>query len=228
MNVLKRIRNYIFYCGIEKEEYKELKRDAYISNFVVWRSIHCMMTVLFALLFIDSLTFGIMAPNKWFYLAGLVYSVSLTALFLFLLDRESIAAQLLIYLSISMLFLLGALVASNHSNMPATTFIVILIITPMFMIDKPYFMAIELFVASAVYLVWMYYVKPLNIWKVDLANIVIFTVIGIFLHIIANSLRIKEFVLTRKIRIQKDTDELTGLKNKSAITREINEYLTDA
>ena len=36
---------------------------------------------------------------------------------------------------------------------------------------------------------------------------------------------IKEFVLIRKINIQKDTDEMTGLMNKSALTHEINEYL---
>ena len=53
------------------------------------------------------------------------------------------------------------------------------------------------------------------------------TVLGIFLHIIANSIRIKEFVLTRKINIQKDMDEMTGLKNKGSLTREINEYLAD-
>ena len=52
-------------------------------------------------------------------------------------------------------------------------------------------------------------------------------VIGSFLNVISNSLRIREFVLTRKIRIQRDTDEMTGLKNKGSLTREINEFLAD-
>ncbi|MBR4769172.1 MAG: GGDEF domain-containing protein, partial [Lachnospiraceae bacterium] len=43
----------------------------------------------------------------------------------------------------------------------------------------------------------------------------------------ANSVRIREFVLTGEIKIQKDYDELTGLKNKSALTREINAFLED-
>ena len=102
-----------------------------------------------------------------------------------------------------------------------------LLITPMFMVDKPYFMGIELAVASVIYLVWMHGVKDPSIWKMDLINVIAFSVSGFFIHIISNSLRIKEFVLKRELNVQKDTDELTGLKNKSALTREINVFLSD-
>ena len=98
----------------------------------------------------------------------------------------------------------------------------------MFMIDKPFFMAFELIAASAVFLGWMHGVKPPEVWQIDFGNVVTFTVVGIFLNIIANAIRIKEFVLTREINVQKDTDEMTGLKNKGALTREINEYLAHA
>ena len=73
----------------------------------------------------------------------------------------------------------------------------------------------------------MHEVKPYNIWLLDVVNVLIFTIVGIFLHIMANSIRIREFVLTREIKIQKDIDDLTGLKNKGALTREINEFLLD-
>jgi len=35
----------------------------------------------------------------------------------------------------------------------------------MFMIDKPFFMGFELSVASAVFLIWTYHVKPYEIWQ---------------------------------------------------------------
>ena len=97
----------------------------------------------------------------------------------------------------------------------------------MIMIDKPFFMAIELSVASTVFLLWTYGVKPYDIWKIDCGNVIPYTVVGIFLNVIANSLRIKEFVLKREINMQKDLDDLTGLKNKGAMTREINQFLLD-
>ncbi|MCR5147937.1 MAG: GGDEF domain-containing protein [Eubacterium sp.] len=64
-------------------------------------------------------------------------------------------------------------------------------------------------------------------WQIDFANVISFTAVGIFLNVIANSLRIKEFVLTREINVQKDTDDLAGLMNKGAMTREINRFLLD-
>ena len=227
MKVLGTIKNYCLYCGIEKEEYNKIKKSAYVSNFNVWRLIHILMTAVFSFLFIYSLVSDLLKPNLFFYMSAMVYSLLVTCLFLFVLKKDSIVSQFIIYLSISMLFLFGCLISSNKPDMPSTTFIAILLITPIFMIDKPYFMAIELIVASAVYFVWMYFVKDPNIWQIDIVNTSIFLVVSIFLHIISNSVRIKEFVLTRKIDIQKDTDGMTGLKNKSALTREINEFIED-
>ena len=226
MKVLHTIRNYFCYCGIEKDEYNALKKDAYISNFRVWRVLHIVMAAVFGILFAGSFFSAMMAQNRVFYMIAFAYSAVAVILF-FRLKQDSLIAQLMIYLSISLLFVFGGLISQNKPDIPSTTFIVLLVITPMFMIDKPFFMAFELCAASAVFLVWMYSAKIYAVWRMDLLNAVIFTGVGVILHIIANSIRIKEFVLTRTINIQKDTDELTGLRNKGALTREINNFLAD-
>ena len=223
--MFRKLKNYICYCGIEKDEYNALKKEgAYVSNFNVWRVLHFLMTVIFGILFIGSLVSHLMAMNRVFYLIAFLYSAAAFCAFL-VLRKDSLAAQLIIYLSISLLFLFAGFITQNKPEIPATTFIALLLITPMFMIDKPYFMAIELCIASTVFLTWMCQVKPYAVWRYDLINVLIYTVLGIFLHVISNSIRIREFVLTRKLNIQKDTDEMTGLKNKGSLTREINEYL---
>jgi diguanylate cyclase (GGDEF)-like protein len=226
MKVLRLIRNYFFYCGIEKDEYNAIKKDAYISNFNVWKILHFLMAALFGALFIVSLRSELMKTNRLLYLLAFVYSVIAIVLF-FLMKKDSIIAQFLIYLSISLLFLFGCVLSINRPEIPAVAFIAFLLIMPMFMIDKPFFMAIELSAASAVFLLWARSVKPHDIWMIDLGNVIPFTIVGIFLNVIANSLRIREFVLTRQISIQKDTDDLTGLKNKGALTRAINQFLED-
>ncbi len=226
MKLLKKAQNYFFYCGIERDEYNALKKDAYVSNFEVWRVLHFLMAGMFAIMFIGSFYSPLLSENRILYLAGLIYSVAGIFLF-FSLEKDSLIAQFIIYLSISFLFLFGCIITSNRPEVPAVTFIAFLMITPMFMIDKPFFMAIELVAASSVFLIWMYGVKPYEVWQIDFANVAAFTLIGIFLNIIANSVRIKEFVLTREIKKQKDTDDLTGLKNKGALTREINSFLLD-
>ena len=226
MSFLRVLRNYFFYSGIEKEEYEAVKKDAYVSNYAVWRILHLVMVAVFAFLYMSSLVNDLLEMNKTFYLIALVYSVIVSILF-FVLKKDSLIAQLIIYLSISLLFVFSCLITQNKPEIPATTFITFLLIAPMFMIDKPFYMTFELSAASTVFLVWMYNVKPYEIWEMDLINVVIFTIVGIVLNIIANSIRIKEFVLTRKINIQKDTDELTGLMNKGAFTREVNAYIVD-
>ena len=225
-NLLRTLRNYYFYCGIEKEEYNALKKDAYISNFKVWKVLHFLMAAVFGMLSVASMHYGLMESNRLFYFIGFLYSAAAIALF-FVLKKDSIAAQLLIYLSMSFLFLFGALISVNQPQHNATTFIVLLLVTPMFMIDKPFFMTIELGIASATFLIWMRGVKPYDVWQLDFINVITYTVVGCILNVVANSIRIKEFVLTREIRLQKDTDEMTGLHNKSSLTREINAFLAE-
>ena len=224
MKALRIIRNYFFYCGIEKDEYNAVKKDAYVSNYVIWRLLHVLMVAAFAFLYLSSLVNDLLESNKIFYLVALAYSVIASILF-FIMKKDSLIAQLVIYLSISLLFVFACLITQNKPEIPATTFIALILIAPIFMIDKPFFMTFELIAASTVFLIWMYNVKPFEIWEMDLINVVIFTIVGIVLNIIANSVRIKEFVLTRKINIQKDTDELTGLMNNGALTREIQAVL---
>lgn len=226
MNGIKKLCNYFFYCGIEKEEYRAVKKDAYVSNFVIWRILHFLMAAVFLALFAVSLFSEMLKYNAFFYFIAFLYSI-IAVSFFFSLRKDSLIAQLIIYLSISMLFLFACLISKNNPSVPATTFIVFLLITPMFMIDKPFFMAIELCAASGVFLVWMHNVKVYEVWMIDFVNVLTFTLIGIFLNIIANAVRIREFILTREINIQKDTDEMTGLKNKGALTRNIDKFLAD-
>ncbi len=228
MKFLKTIINYICYCGIDKNEYKKIKKDAYISNFKVWRVLHCFMIIVFAFLSLASFFVKIMETNRLFYLIALGYSIVAALLFLFVFKKDSLIAQFAIYLSISLLFLFACFITKNKPNTPAATFIVFLLIAPMFMIDKPYFMSIELTVASIINILWMKSIKPYDIWQIDLINIIAFTLIGIFIHIMANSIRIKEFVLERQLERQRDYDELTGIKNKASLTREINAFFADS
>ena len=224
MKFFRKLRNYFCYCGIEKEEYKQLKKSAYVSNFEVWRVLHFLMAAAFGIAFAISLVDSMMGINKIIYGVAFGYSILATSCFFFL-KKDSIIAQFLIYLSISALLLFGVFITANKPDMPAISFIAFILITPIFMIDKPYFMTIELIVASIIFNVWMYFVKDPKIWKIDLINTIAYTILAIFIHIISNSLRIKEFVLIKQINEQKDIDDLTGLKNKSCLTREINSYI---
>ena len=223
---IKTIHNFLFYCGTDKNEFKAVKKDIYISNFSVWRILHLFITFIFGILFVLSLVTDLFKINRAAYLFAFVYSFSAFLFFLFL-KKDSLFGQFLIYLSVGMLLLFSGFIAQNNPEVPATSFIVLLLITPIFVIDRPFFMAIEICVASAVFLTWMHEKKPDNIWTMDFVNVFIFTVVSVFLNMFADAVRIKEFILKRRINIQKDMDDLTGLRNKGALTREITSYLSE-
>ena len=50
-SALNYLRNLFCYCGIEKDEYNAIKKDAYVSNFKVWRILHILMAAVFAFLY---------------------------------------------------------------------------------------------------------------------------------------------------------------------------------
>ena len=68
MKVLKILRNYFFYCGIEKEEYDAIKKDVYASNYIIWRILHFFMAFVFLALYISSLMNSRLSVNRVFYL----------------------------------------------------------------------------------------------------------------------------------------------------------------
>ena len=226
--VLLKLRDYFCSCGIDEQEYKELKKDAYVSNFLVWKAIHILMATAFGLLALNALSNDMLNRNIIIYSVAFGYSLISVLLFFFVIKKDSLIGQFYIYLSIIVLFVMGSFVSSNSPNNTAATFMVLLVITPMFMIDRPFFMSFVSLIATIVFIVWMKSVKPYDVWIMDVINAIVFCLVGIFLHIIANSIRIREFVLTKKINAQKDLDDLTGLQNKGAITREINSYLKES
>ena len=75
MSFLRVLRNYFFYSGIEKEEYEAVKKDAYVSNYAVWRILHLVMVAVFAFLYLSSLVNDLLETNRLFYLIALAYSV---------------------------------------------------------------------------------------------------------------------------------------------------------
>ena len=223
--ILRTLRNYICYCGIEKEEYNAVKKDAYVSNFEIWRFLLVLMSVAFAALFIYSVVSPFAQNNRWFYLGTFVYATIAAVVFFLFKKKDSILGQFIIYLSVLVLLGTGCLIASNKPDTPATTFIALLLVAPMFVISKPYIMITEIICADAFYLIWMSFVKEPAVFKMDFVNIIAFSAVSMITLVIACSIRIKEFILIRKINIQKDIDELTGLKNKAALTREIGNFV---
>lgn len=220
------IWKWLYSCGLPDEEYKKIKKQAYVSNFEVWKYLNILMLIAFGSVFVVTIFVPGLLSNSFPHILVAGYFALAVILFKFVLKPDSIAGQLFIYLSMIVIFLMGLRLSINKPDMMAVVFNVALVAVPMFMIDRPYFMVILLGSATAVHLICAYQVKPLIIFESDLVNCSVFCVIGIVINTFYNSIRVREFIMQNENIRQRDEDSLTGLLSKGAIERAINERLS--
>jgi len=225
--------NYFVNCGVSGEEYRSLKKKCYVRNFSVWKGLHILLTVLAGLMTVFPLISGISTEYVASYGALAGYALVVSLLFCFVLKKDGITAQLLIYLTMLVLLNGSMQIGLRNTNVRAVTFVVMLVLLPMFMLDRPFYMIIVLLGASAVYLLRAYGIfapapqgpKEAATLLGDLYSVGLFAALGCFINVFYNNLRVSEFLLENKVESQRDTDELTGLMNKSAFTRAIREHI---
>ena len=150
--LLRRLRDLFCYCGVSKETYRDLKKEAYVSNFKVWKHLHCALLVGFCLLtVILTIIHGVTDVTLvQMFMVG--YFAATSILFTSVYREDSLRAQFNIYLTMILLLVMAMLINRIQPQSSTVTFTVMLVMMPMFMIDKPYFMAILLVGAVAVYL----------------------------------------------------------------------------
>lgn len=220
------IWKWLYSCGLPDEEYKKIKRQAYVSNFEVWKYLNILMLIAFSGVFAVTVFVPGLLSNSIPHLLVAGYFMVAVILFRFVLKPDSIVGQLFIYLSMIVILLMGLRLSMNNPNMMAVVFNVALVAIPMFMIDRPYFMVILLGCATAVHMICAYQTKPFIVFESDLVNCSVFCVIGIIINTFYNSIRVREFQMQNENIRQRDEDSLTGLLSKGAIEREINEKLS--
>ncbi len=224
---LTKLINAFCFCGISKDEYRKVKKDAYVANYQSWKELHVILAVIFGGLIVACLMIGRSQP-QWIlpFIGIFLYMLVMSIVFFLLIKPKSLIGQLLIYLSMIVLLLFSAYhSAVLRPTMIATVFPILLVIFSLFMIDKPYFMAILLGVSSVIFLIISFRVKTGEALSGDIVITVLFCILGIIFNIMYNRLRVKEFTLQRELERARDTDGLTGLTNRAALTRAVNESL---
>ena len=201
-----RLCNLLFYCGFSREEYNSVKKEAYISNFNAWKYLHVFMAIVFAALLGVSLVNGNALVNVAVRSGLLVYSLVCVVLMFCVLPADSVRGQLLIYVTMIILLVLGVWTGLRRAEMMAVTFEVLLVMLAMFMIDKPYYMVLVLLGACLVYLRLVAQVKTGYALRGDTVNTVIYAAASIVINVFYNHLRVHEFLLKRAEELRFDEE----------------------
>ena len=215
--MLNRLIRLFLYCGVPKDEYNSVKKDAYVSNFRVWKYLHLFIGIAFAALYADNILQSGLTLNSFIRLGMLCYSAAVFYLFSGHVKEDSLAGQLIIYLTMVLLLLITFWLGIRRPDMMAVSFIVMLVLLPMFMIDKPYFMAIVIILSGSIYLFHAKICKSDDVFRGDVINVIAYGLLGIIINAFYNSIRIKEFLL-----IKKNAEQLVNLNKSMAETEKLS------
>ena len=194
--LLQKVRDLFCFCGLTKEEYRSIKKEAYISNFSVWKYLHVCFLIGYVLVALMLPPDNYISSSGILTLAGILYFTVASLLFFFLLKKEWLLSQFVIYLSMIVLLFSALMLNVRHPEpFVSFLFLILLVMLPMFMIDKPYFMTILLVCSVGVYLFAMHGVKAPADFRHDVIYAVFFGLFGIVINTFYNGIRAREFIL---------------------------------
>ena len=196
---LRQSRNFFCYCGLSRDEYHLVRKDAYVSNFNVWKYMHLLIVVAYSVMAVFS-TRNQLTGCAMIEIVVILYSAFMSFLFFRVLKPESLSAQLLIYLTMIIMMISTMIIRLYQPGEESVAFVVMLVLFPMFMIDKPYYMAILLTSAVAIYLSVESGKVPATVFTNDEMNTILYGCMGILINVFYNSIRFHEFILQEQER----------------------------
>lgn len=210
-------------------DYLELRPAIRNGNYRALRTMTLLCTVLFGALFgISFLNYShIVLRNQLLY--GINFAV---VLFLYLISPAIVkffpsAVTVLVYIFAVIVhgfgITIGVLTQVNH---PATSYIVLLFVIPLFFIDRPWRNALFNFISCGIFLFFSYKLKSREIFFNDLSNAMSFCFLSIICSRHFTRLRIQQLKVIKIVETERDTDTMTGVLSKAAFLREIDRLLT--
>ncbi|MBP5464343.1 MAG: GGDEF domain-containing protein [Treponema sp.] len=112
-----------------------------------------------------------------------------------------------------------------HGPFPAVTFTVMLIVLPTLPCDCPYRGNILMAIVSVIFLLFSRKVKGPYMFSNDLINVISYVLVSLFLHTHQQMSRMDDFKNRRIVKIQRDTDSMTGAMTKAAFESNTIRYL---
>lgn len=201
-----RVRSFLLYCGIRKEEYNEIHSLIWERN----RGILGITSVLaggMGLLFLILTRF--LNSNVWFPYLFLAIGSFIIFLIVKLTKKIKLkpkVVMLLCYIQMVLFCVYAGILSVQESNyaIPATSIVVFIAILPFTIDDRPLRMYFFMIMESSLYLVTSYLFKDPKIFSLDLMNVITFCLVGMGIYSVICVRNIREIFQGKKVdRLQK-------------------------
>ena len=220
-----RIGDILSRCGLSEQEFASVRYEMREKNRRMLALISSIAAVSFLCIFLSSMVSGgsvVQGGRQWAYLALGLFSAGVAAVSLWLLPRIRRLTLSLCYLFLCVMFIFAIWAGTfSQPEYPATTFCVFLVALPLMITDKPYRMSLFLALVSVLFLLSGGTCKAWEVLELDMLNCTCFIFLSITVGTTMNRTRVRELAQRKVIERQRDMDQLSGLLNKAAFTREM-------
>ena len=219
------IKNMLLYGGANKQEYKRMNPLISHENYRVWR----LLTIILEFVFIGLFIFFYVSERNdvssnyafpFLILAGSFVIISV-AFLVFIKDNSKLLMPT-IYLSMMVIF--GTLIYCcylSFSRFSVLCYLFILAFS-ILIVDKPYRYPCFVLIISIIMSV-MLFIGPEKDLPLSYLLLYLDTFAAIGLSFFNSYIRFKDLSLRRNAELQRDIDSLTGVKNKLAYEKRIND-----
>ena len=220
-----RIGDILSHCGLTEREFSSVRFEMQEKNRKMLALISSVAAMSFLCIFLSSMVFKegvVQGGRQWVYLGLGLFAAAVAAASLWVLPRVRRLILGVCYLFLSVMFGFAIWAGTfSQPEYPATTFCVFLVALPLMIVEKPYRMSLFLVLVSVLFLLSGGTCKERSILEVDMLNCTCFIFLSITVGATMNRTRMRELAQRKVIERQRDMDQLSGLLNKAAFTREM-------
>lgn len=224
-NLTEKIKTIFLYSGCaDKEEYHKILPEIQRTNFSALKMATGIANVFLVIMFLISFA-GVMPEHVYIYGGFAIFNTFFYLVLRIISQKGEKFSFLMVYLYISIIYLFGIVIGTSGNNDGSTvTFIIMLLILPLLFIDRLIKVILTTLIGSTIFLLLDYQMKAPEVFKVDLLNVIIYSLLGICLSYNIMKIHIGKLIAHIQVRFISETELLTGLKNRNAYEQNLLEY----
>lgn len=199
--LVEKIKKILLYAGVEKEEYEKVKPDIIRTNRIMVIAISGFAVALIAAMYISTYFAEGIRVNQLVYRIGFIVSFIFFLIACFVTKKSANAVNIMMSLSYSIFYIYGIMIGTiTDPENKTVTFMVMLVFLTVLFVDRPIHMAIITISYVIVFIFLCYHNKTGAILQNDVADAIIFGILGISSGTIISHIKVNGFVQAEKAK----------------------------
>lgn len=220
-----KLKEYLFYAGVTKEEFQNVKSDIVKAN---RRTVMIFSSIAFALVSVMTIMSFLqegLAKSRHVYLMGMAASVLIFLAAYLFVEKYVVVHYIAMYISATFFLTYGILIGTvTRPEEQTVTFMVLLLLLPLIFIDRPIRIGSFLVIFIAIFIAAAYRTKTGSVLSVDVTDAVIFGLLAIVSGSVVTGIKVRSYVLEMKLQQLSEIDQLTGLNNRNCYEWRLDAY----